>query len=110
MTDNNVVPAQFVALRDNDADIVFNGCLLGAIDNEDQADVTGRWIELSLHRTDGGKFICERARRTLKPGERDVYEAAVCDTTVEVTAFFGFGRMSKRLFNSAGLDTTVYIP
>jgi len=110
MMDNTVVPAQFVAFRDNDADIVFNGRLLGAISNEDQAHIAGRWMELSLYKTDAGKFICERLRYSLNPGERDVFEAAVCDSTVEVVAFFGFGRISKRLFKEAAIDTTVFIP
>lgn len=110
MDDSNVVPAQFVSYRDNDADIVFNGSLLASIDNKEQAEITGRWIELSLYRTDGGKLVCERARRTLNVGERDKYESAICSSVVEVTAFLGFGRMSKNLFTKAGLDVTVFIP
>lgn len=110
MMDDNFVPAQFVACRDNGPDIVFNGCLLGSIDNKDQAESTGRWLELSVYRTDGGKLICERLRRTLNPGERDVCEAAVCDSTIEMTDFFGFGRLSKLLFSRAKIETSVFVP
>lgn len=106
---SNVEVFDNVVRRDNHADLVFNGELMAAVDNRGESE-TGRWIELCLYRTDAGKMVCERQRRTSHYDERDVFEAAVCDGTVGVTDFFGFGHLSKQLYKEAGIDTSVFVP
>jgi len=63
----------------------------------------GRWSELRLYRTRGGKYICEQIGRTQWQGEHDRHSGAVCETEVEVQEFFGHGWLAKELYDDAGI-------
>jgi hypothetical protein len=66
---------QFTIHRDAEPDLSFTGELVAeASTSPDQAmpnysEQTGRWTELALYRTQGGKFICSRIERTQWQGE-----------------------------------------
>lgn len=98
----------FIVTQDNGPDLYFEGVLLAEVSNR-PADSelnthTSQWLELSLYRTAGGKFVCERGRCTAQPREPDRYEAAICDDEAAVFAFFGYGRLSKELYDLAAIN------
>lgn len=68
---------------------------------------TGRWTELSLYRTKGGKYVCHQVGRTCWQGERDRYSGAVCETLDEVKAFFGHRWLAKELYAEAGISDAI---
>ncbi|MCX7069563.1 MAG: hypothetical protein NTW01_01025 [Gammaproteobacteria bacterium] len=99
----------FVALQDDGPDLIFQGILLAEVNNR-PADSelnthTSKWIELSLYRTAGGQFVCERGHCSAQP-EPDRYEAAICADEAGVIAFFGYDRLSKELFDIAEIDAS----
>ena len=49
----------------------------------------GRWTELALYKTKGGKLICHQVDRTRWQGERDRFRGKVCETLEDVKEFFG---------------------
>ena len=90
---------------DNKPNIRFTGELLAsAASSGDPArgsDYSGsvkRWAELELYRTKGGKFVCYQVGRTLWVNERDRRSGTVCETAEEVTAFFGYRWLAKKLY------------
>lgn len=70
---------------------------------------TGRWTELALYRTKGGKYVCEQIGRTRWQRERDRFSGKVCETLEEVKEFFGHRWLAKELYAEAGIDDTVEI-
>lgn len=65
---------------------------------------TGRWSELYLYRTKGGKYVCHQIGRTQWQGERDRYSGAVCETVEAVQDFFGHRWLAMDLYEKAGID------
>jgi hypothetical protein len=49
----------------------------------------GRWTELALYKTKGGKLICHQVDRTRWQGERDRFRGKICETLEDVKEFFG---------------------
>lgn len=102
-------------LRDNDLDIKFSGGPIGYASNSDNncrsdySGQVGRWSEISLYRTTGGKYICERIDYTRWVGEKTGYAGAVCETDEQVVEFFGVGELAKQLYADAGIDCAVSI-
>ena len=99
----------FVIERDGDRAIRFTGELIAtAASSPDTASSsysrsTGRWTELRLFRTKGGKFVCERVGYSQWQGEHDRHEAAVVATEAAVIEFFGLGWLAKALYAEAGI-------
>ena len=96
--------------RDNEPDLSFTGELLASASSSadtahpDYSGTTGRWQELSLYRTKGGKFICSRIERTQWQGEHDVHRAAVADDPAGVIQFFGYSRLAMEVYQEAQID------
>lgn len=101
--------------RDNDRNLVFTGELIGSASSSpnnahsNYSRETGRWTELNLYKTAGGKFVCHSIGRTQWQGEHDRYSAQVCETESEVVDFFGTGWLAKELYEDAGIDATEVI-
>ncbi|PCS21917.1 hypothetical protein [Candidatus Enterovibrio escicola] len=81
---------------DNAPNVRFTGELVANVACSDNQAIgssyngpTGRWIELSLYKTKGGKFICHQVGRTRRKDERDRFSGKVCETLEEVKEFFG---------------------
>lgn len=70
---------------------------------------TGRWTELHLYKTKGGKYVCQQIGRTEWSGEYDRHSAKVCKALEDVKEFFGFGWLAKRLYGRAEIDYTVLV-
>lgn len=92
---------QHTIKRDGDRDIKIKGEIVGEAASREE---TGRWAELTLYRTAGGRYVCQQIGRTIWEGEHDRHSAAVCYTTEEVVGFFGVGWLAKQIYDSAGID------
>ena len=99
---------------DNAPSVRFTGELVAsAASSDDQAigssysGQTGRWTELALYKTKGGKFICHQVGRTRWQGERDRFSGKVCETLAEVKEFFGHRWLAKELYAEASIDDAV---
>lgn len=96
---------------DNKPDIRFTGECIGAASSSDNnasgssySGSTGRWTELKLYKTIGGRYICHQVGRTRWQGERDLYKAKVCETEEDVISFFGHRWLAKELYANAGIE------
>jgi hypothetical protein len=107
---------EYVIERDNGPSIKFTGThVAGAGSSANNAagssysGETGRWCELDLYKTKGGKFVCAQVGYTQWQGERNRYSAAVCESEAEVIKFFGQGWLAKRLYENAEIENVVEI-
>ena len=107
---------EYVIERDNGPSIKFTGThVAGAGSSANNAagssysGETGRWCELDLYKTKGGKFVCSQVGYTQWQGERNRYSAAVCENEAEVIKFFGQGWLAKRLYENAEIENVVEI-
>jgi hypothetical protein len=101
---------------DNAPNIRFTGEMVAsAVSSDNQAmgssysGQTGRWTDLALYKTKGGKFVCHQVGRTRWQGERDRFSGKVCETLEEVKEFFGHRWLAKELYSEAGIDGTVEV-
>ncbi|WP_150139439.1 hypothetical protein [Candidatus Enterovibrio escicola] len=101
---------------DNAPNVLFTGELVAnTASSDNQAigssynDQTGRWTELSLYKTKGGKFICHQVARTRRQDERDHFSGKVCETLEAVKEFFGHRWLSKELYAKASIDDVVEV-
>lgn len=108
--------AEYFVERDNDRPIRFQGTVFAFAEsssnpaNDDAySGSEGRWTELTLFKTKGGKFICQQVDCSIRTGERFRYKGQVCDTADQVMDFFGFGRLAKRLYDFAGFDPSLNV-
>lgn len=97
--------------RDNAPNLKFTGTYVaGASSSANNAAGSsysgqiGRWCELDLYKTKGGKFVCSQIGYTQWQGEKNRYSGAVCETEVEVIKFFGHGWLAKELYENAGIE------
>lgn len=101
---------------DNAPNIRFQGELIGSASSSannaagsSYSGETGRWAELSLYKTQGGKFVAHKIGRTQWQGERDRFSAQVCENEADVIAFFGHRWLAKELYEDAGISDAVTI-
>ena len=101
---------------DNAPSVRFTGELVASAASSDNQAMgssysgqTGRWTELALYKTKGGKFICHQVGRTRWQGERDRFSGKVCETLAEVKEFFGHRWLAKKLYAEASIDDTVEV-
>lgn len=101
---------------DNEPSIRFTGERIGAASSSDNQAMgssysgqVGRWTELELYKTKGGKYICHQVGYTRWQGERHRYSGKVCETLEEVKAFFGNRWLAKELYDNAGIDSVIEV-
>ena len=107
-----------VVPRDGEPDLKFKGRLLASAAPE--FDNQGRWHELRVFQTQGGKFVLLKVGRSILAGERDTFKARVHDPDSPgvlahpmpevkyreaVTQFFGFTDLAKQLYTKLHLGT-----
>ena len=103
---------QFTIHRDDCPHISFTGELIAEAETSpetarsDYSGSTGRWQELKLYRTKGGKYICSRKDGSQWQGEHDRHEAAICDDHAGIVAFFGYDRLAMELYEAADIDAS----
>ena len=107
---------EFEVIRDKEQNLKFKGELIASSHSSDNhamgssySGSTGRWTELRLYKTAGGKFICSSIGRTRWQGERDRFAGCVCENTDEAIAFFGNGWLAKELYEAANIDASLII-
>ena len=107
---------EFEIVRDKEQNIKFRGELIASCSSSDNnaagsnySGSTGRWTELRLYKTAGGKYICSSIGRTRWQGERDRFSGCVCETIDDVIAFFGNGWLAKDLYEEADIDASIII-
>ena len=105
-----------IVRRDSDRDIKFKGDKVASAESSPNKAMgssysgsTGRYTQLAIYKTAGGKYICEKIERTQWVGERDRFHGAVCETTDQVIEFFGIGWLAKELYYNAGIDSSVNV-
>jgi len=104
MIDEESVEGQeFVVERDDDTDLKFRGYELATATSRDSLKDRGRWLDLVLYQTVGGKYVCSKTEITRWQGERDRHYVLVCSEDAEVKEFFGQGWLSKELYANAGI-------
>lgn len=114
-TDEDSDMETFTLSIDNAPDLRFTGELIAENSSSannarsDYSGSTGRWTELALYRTIGGRYICHQIGRTQWQGEHDRYSGKVCETEAEVIAFFGHGWVAKGLYEEAGITDALEI-
>jgi len=100
---------------DNAPSIRFTGELIARVsscDNQASSNYsgqTGRWTELALYETRGGKFVCHQIGRTRWQGESDRFSGKVCETPDEITEFFSYRWLAKELYAKAGIDDSLEV-
>lgn len=96
---------EFTLERDNAPNLKFKGECIGVASSKDPYNNNnGRWVNLCLYKTEGGKLICYQENITCWQGERNKYKAEVCNTEAEVIAWFGQGRVAKELYEDASIE------
>lgn len=102
--------------RDNAPNIKFSGELVASTSSSannasgsNYSGSAGRWTELYLYKTKGGKYICSSIGRTQWQGERDRFSGEVCDDLAGVVGFFGQGWLAKDLYEEAGIDASISV-
>ena len=95
---------------DGAPDLVFSGELIARVTSSPERKASnfsrhlGRWIELTLYRTEGGTYVCHEARRSSRTGERDRRQRVeAVETEGAVVAFFKQTVLAKRLYAEAGI-------
>jgi hypothetical protein len=113
---NKTQPEEYLITVDGDHDIAFSGEQIVYVlsqcrsrEGSDYSGSSGRWTELTLYKTVGGNFVCEKCERTSWQGERDRNFGAACKTEKEVIEFFGIGWLAKKLYDEAGISSSVRI-
>lgn len=97
---------QFTVTVDDGPDIRFKGERIALASTEEDC---GRWMELALYRTAGGKFVCAQSHFTKWQGEADSHTATVCENHAGVIEFFGHDRLAKEIYNDAGIDAAIKV-
>lgn len=102
---------EFEITNDNAPNIKFVGKQLVYVTGKDPYNNrnNGRWTNLTLYKTKGGKYVCEREGKTQWQGERNRSEAVVCTTEAEVIKFFGHGDVAKELYSAAGIEDVINV-
>ena len=109
-TDEDSDMETIIIQRDNDKDLKFTGENVASASSSENSAMsnysgsTGRWTELNLYKTKGGKFVCEQIGYTCWQGEHTRRKAVVCETEEEIIDFFGQGWLAKDLYESAGIE------
>lgn len=96
----------FTLIIDNEPNLRFNGECIANVESSEQS---GRWTELALYRTKGGKFVCHQIGYTQWVGERNRFSGHACETLEDVKAFFGHRWLAKELYESAGIPDFVEV-
>lgn len=101
--------------NDNAPEVRFTGELVATAKSSANnasghySGATGRWTELRLYRTAGGRYVAQSVGHTQWAGEHTRYSTVVCETTADVIAFFGHGWLAKELYGEAGIEDVQHV-
>ncbi len=92
--------SQFVISRKDAPDLRFTGTLLTRAATR---AVNGRWAEMHVFKTRGGRFVALKLGRTLWVGESDRVEVQVFDSLPQVGEFLGHSGLAKFVKDELGI-------
>lgn len=96
--------------RDNEPALTFSGEKIASVSSYTTSNATRwRWTELTLYRTQGGRYVCEQVGRTRWQGEHTRHAATIADDTAGVIEFFGHGWLAKDLYDEAHIDASEHV-
>ena len=98
----------FTIQCDDRLDFKFKGKRLGSVSSSHNI-TTGRWTELGLYRTTGGKYVCSEIGGSTWPDSPTTHRGAICETPEQVIEFFGYGVLAKELYEMAGIEAAVVV-
>ena len=89
---------EYTVERDDAPNLRFCGQILADATSRKSYNDGGRWQELTLYKTAGGKYVCCKVDVTRWIGERTRYKAVVCEGISDVIEFFGMSSLAKELY------------
>jgi hypothetical protein len=95
--------------NDNAPNVRFTGEILATASSRRVTNDGGRWTNLKLFKTKGGKYVCFTEGVTCWQGENNRYQTEVCETLDAVVDHFGHGRLAKEIYEEAEIDAAVDI-
>lgn len=100
-------PSNYLIERDNARPLLFVGTILAQESSHTlRGEQQNRWVEYVLYRTVSGKLIAQTVYRTRWQGQRERYEAKVCNDYDAVIEAFGLSDTAKDLYKKIGLDVS----
>jgi len=90
--------AEYIVERDDAPNLRFWGQILADATSREPYNDGGRWQELTLYKTVGGKYVCSKVDVSCWVGERTRYKAIVCESISDVIEFFGRSSLAKELY------------
>ena len=101
MSDTDTILIQ----TDTGSDLRFKGHEIAHVSSEKPDGPSSiRWTELTLYKTDSGKYVVQRVGVSLADGENDKTAAYVCDDHEAIKKVLAYGWLSKLLYDQAGID------
>lgn len=100
---------QFIIRSDNEPDLRFTGEVVAHASSYSSTNSKGRWTDLCLYKTKGGKYVCESIGRTQWQGEKVKFKAYVAQNFEEIKEFFGQGWLAKELYDDAQIENVIDI-
>lgn len=101
---------KYILENSNGKDVKFTGELIADVaSSSDKASSLysgspGRSKELRLFRTKARKYIGQIIEWTQWQGEKDRYYVKIFDDLNQLSDFFGYGWLAKRLYDKANID------
>lgn len=80
----------------------FEGRLMAEASGERKGQL--RWAELKVYKTKSGRWIVDQTGMTTVEGETIFKDVFVFDTDEDLTARFGYSRLSEKLWVQLGFD------
>ena len=97
---------QFTFSRDNERDITFYGYLLGSVSSRSGNPPSKRWTSLAMYMTEAGTFVAVKLGETDIEDEQPRCTAKVVNSVDEIIEFYGYGRLSKQLYEKLLINIT----
>ena len=90
---------------DTGSDLRFKGYEIGHVSSEKPDGPSSiRWTEITLYKTESGKYVVERVGMSVADGENNKIAAYVCDDHEAIKKVLAFGWLSKLLYDQAGIE------
>lgn len=95
---------QYVIVREGEPDLRFHGKLVDAVRS---SPYRGRWTEMRVYQTKGGKYVGVKLGCSMWLNETDRAHAQVAGTLEELAGFFGDSLLAKALTRRLGVQPFV---
>ena len=92
---------EYIVRRDGNKDLKFKGEVLADVSNQWVAGQNQtRWKEVSIYKTESGKYVVSVIHRTCWEGEADSFQAHVCETAEDVYRCLAVDDMGEELLST----------